>query len=290
MIYENRFPQARRHARDDGAHGRVSGGDHDEPVVGSRLGAAMGWRRTLLLLGGVGLVLASARRATLVEPERGAAERRAGDATLSGVRETMRYLLGLSSIRHVAAGAALSLREHLHRGMGPTFLQRVHGLDVAGAGAWLGPASGRRWTQGGARGRARHPTPRGANVRWLLWAPAVEVCAVLRGCSSRCGPARRVPAYVGVTLLQRHHGARCDGGAGAREAAHARLAAALVSMATISPAWARAFVGGALSDRCSRGSATIASLALLVTACLSLGAATHFVLGARRLREEMERV
>lgn len=265
-------------------------------MVGGRLGAAVGWRAALIWLGILGLALAALVATTLREPDRGAAERRAGDAALYGPRETIAYLTGLSSLRHLAAGGALSFFAFTAVGTwAPSFLMRVHGMDLAGAGSTLGPAAGLGGITGVLLGGLVTQRLARSDMRWLLRAPAIaEVLAVPFAVLFLTLPDSRVAvlSYIGVTLfggvMMAPVMTAVQGLAKLRMRA---LAAAGVSMTiNLTGLGLGPLVAGALSDALQPVFG-VESLryALLVTASFSLWAATHFALGARSLVGDLER-
>ena len=264
-------------------------------VVGGRLGEAIGWRMTMVLLGGVGLMLALLLRTSLVEPARGLADEETGDRELYGVGETIRYLVGLSSLRNVAAGAAIAFFAGNSVAVwSPAFLMRVHGLDLAATGIWLGPAMGVGGISGVLVGGFVAQRMARRDIRWLTWAPALAqilfVPASLLLLTQPTVPAS-IPGFVGTAFCSSAMMAPSmtvvQGLAKLRMRA---LAAAVVSMTiNLAGIGLGPLVAGVLSDalRPRFGEESI-RYALLVTALASLWAAAHFVLAGRRLRQELE--
>ena len=295
-MVSDRFPPARRALAIAALSAAYPVGIMTSLVVGSRMGAALGWRSTMLWLGLAGLALSAVVALTLAEPERGGAEEDRGDVELYSLRDTLRYLGGLSSIRHLGFGAALSFFASISvAAWSPTFLIRVHGLDLATAGTLLGPATGVGGITGLILGGSVAQRLARRDIRWLLWAPVMtELLALPFALVFLLLPDVRaaVPAYVGVTLF---------GGAmmgpvmasvqGIAKVRMRALAAALVSTTiNLVGLGLGPFVAGALSDALEpRFGLESIRYALLGTACVSLWAAFHFRLAARTVGEEFER-
>jgi len=108
-------------------------------AAGGLLGAAVGWRWTLLIAGAPGVVIGLLVLLTLKEPRRGAmAARKLGQAPLGMV---MRELAGRRSLMLLMLGLALlSFTSYGVNAFMASFYLRVHGADLAHIGDRLGMA------------------------------------------------------------------------------------------------------------------------------------------------------
>jgi predicted MFS family arabinose efflux permease len=106
--------------------------------VGGRMCKLHGWKTTFVLFGAAGAVLALFGLLAMREParERSAPQLGARSLGLAG-------LLASTSFRHLAFGAGIkSIAGYALLTWIPTFLSRVHGMDSAESGSWLGPVVG----------------------------------------------------------------------------------------------------------------------------------------------------
>jgi len=143
-------------------------------VLGGTLNEALGWRATFVAVGVPGLVLAGLVRLTLPEPGRGGAEPSSVDLRQHPLRETISYLWSLVSLRYVTAGASLNL--FCAWGMtvwSAAFLIRVHHMDTARAGAWVGIASGLGGIAGTLFGGVLAQRLGRVDPRWQFHLPAL---------------------------------------------------------------------------------------------------------------------
>jgi predicted MFS family arabinose efflux permease len=265
-------------------------------VVGGRLGQALGWRPTFVWVGGVGLAVAVLAAVLLEEPQRGHVEGPAADHALYGTRDTVAYLWRLRSFRHLTAGGALAMFAAASMGTwGPAFMMRLHGFELARAGATLGVATG----VGGISGifvlSAVAQRLARRDVRWLLWVPALMqlvaspfVLLFLGLADPRAAAAAFVPVAMsgaGVIPLTM---AAAQGLAKVRMRA---LGAALVSFAVnLAGIGLGPFVAGVASDLLEpRLGLESLRYALFLNSVVVLWAGVHFVLAARTLRRELAR-
>ncbi len=103
---------------------------------GGLLAQALGWRKTMLILGVAGLALAPI---ALVLLGRGAPLPHAGQ---SDFRDLVAQFRKRSIIAIMLAFCFMSMAAYSLGGFGPTFLIRVHGLSVGSAGVQLGLING----------------------------------------------------------------------------------------------------------------------------------------------------
>lgn len=109
------------------------------PVVGWLL-ATQGWRAAYTVTGAAGLVVALLFFLTVREPpRRKPASSESGVGFLNGIR---RLLSTRSYPLVVFAGGFNAINQGAHLTWGPTFLERVHGLDPQAIGAYFGTLRG----------------------------------------------------------------------------------------------------------------------------------------------------
>jgi len=142
-------------------------------LVGGWVNQLYGWRAALIVAGLPGFVLALVIRLTLREPTRGDAETGDVDRNPYSTRQTLGYLFGLPSFRHILATSAL----HAFAALGasvwlPTFLVRIHELESGEIGSWLAGVSaiGLTGTFFGGRLADRLGAK---DPRWYMWLPAI---------------------------------------------------------------------------------------------------------------------
>jgi predicted MFS family arabinose efflux permease len=107
-------------------------------VIGGSINAHYGWRTTFLVMGLPGVLIAVLIYLTVREPARAAVSATAKVASAT-FGETLRYLAARRSYIALNLGGALSAL--IGYGFGiwvVTFFQRVHGMEPAEAGRWLG--------------------------------------------------------------------------------------------------------------------------------------------------------
>jgi MFS family permease len=168
------FPLARRGR----AMGLVSAGGSGGIVISLALGGWIthhwGWRSAFLWMGLPGIALAILIRLTLREPPRGRFDPPGRSLEPVSLGETLAFLRSVPAFLHISlAGSLYSLAGYGAAIWNPTFLGRVHGLNMAeagfelsirnaifaivsvAAGGFLGDWFGRR------------------DVRWYMWMPAL---------------------------------------------------------------------------------------------------------------------
>ena len=154
--------------------------------IGSSIGSAiggwgnlhLGWRRTFVMVGLPGLILAILVRLTIVEPPRGYSDGPSGAARTGaapGVIETLGFLWSRTSFRHMCLATALhSVVWYASGSWNNAFLQRSHAMTVAQAGYFISvfTAVGGFGTFFG--GFAADRLSRAKNDRrWYLWLPGL---------------------------------------------------------------------------------------------------------------------
>lgn len=265
-------------------------------LVGGRLGAAVGWRLTLVWIGLPGLVLALLVWLTVAEPPRGAAETEGADVTLYALGETFAYLWRQRAFRHLAGGATLSLFALSSLLVwSPAFLMRVHGMGLAQAGLWLGLPTGIAGATGVVAGGLFTQRLARRDRRWLFWMPALTSSLALPFVLLFLflpGRALAVPMFFAVLLfLPAMLGPAMATAQGLAKVRMRALAGALVSIITnLCGVALGPLLVGVLSDILKPGFGTTSlRYALPVTGVATLWGGLHFLLGARYLRADLTR-
>ncbi|MEZ5557488.1 MAG: MFS transporter [Pseudomonadales bacterium] len=147
-------------------------------VAGGWMNEQFGWRAAFFVVGIPGLVLALLVRLTVREPPRGYAEARSDSGPMPSMGETIRYLWGKRSFRHLAFGGALTA----FVGYGlvnwtPAFMLRSHGMNTGEAGSYLGLILGIPGGIGIALGGYLADRFGARDTRWFLWIVAVALIA-----------------------------------------------------------------------------------------------------------------
>ncbi len=150
-------------------------------VVGIGLGLAVGgvvaqdygWRQAFFVFGVPGAIFSLLVFLSVREPERGGVDGRVEPVARAGLAETLRYLGGRRAYVHIVLASCF----HIFAGIGtttwyPTYLHRVHGLDLKSLGlsyALAGPVA----SVAGAliSGRLADRLSRG-DLRFSMWIPA----------------------------------------------------------------------------------------------------------------------
>jgi MFS family permease len=142
-------------------------------VIGGWINLHYGWRATFLAMGLPGLVLALLVRTTIREPERGRFD--PPSRAPARLREAFAFLAGQRSYLYLNVGGALSALVGYGFGIwAPTFFMRVHGMNTAEAGlwlGWLGPVGG---ITGSFVGGALVDRLARRDPSWYLWIPALS--------------------------------------------------------------------------------------------------------------------
>jgi predicted MFS family arabinose efflux permease len=138
-------------------------------VIGGLMSQYFGWRAAFLVVGLPGLVLAIVVRLTVREPPRTHA---AAAPVPSGT--AIRRLWAMPTFRHMALGAALhSFAAYGVAAWAPAFLARVHHMQPAEIGLWLGMITGVGGGIGAVSGGILADRLGARDVRWSLWLPAL---------------------------------------------------------------------------------------------------------------------
>jgi len=275
--------------------------------VGTMLGNAFagwgnqhyGWRTTFILAGLPGLVIAPLARFTILEPPRGFSDGlrpNAAPAGAPGILEALNFLWQRSSFRHLSLAAALhSVAWYATGAFNAAFLIRSHQMTAGQAGNWLALFAG-IGALGTALGgyAADRLSVRTSDRRWYMWTPGLATLAMIPfQFSAYLTPNLRavLPSFAVMMFLA----AVFFGPSFAMTQALATLR--IRSVATSLLLFVQTFIGlglgplltGMISDHLapSLGSDSL-RYALVAVGLANVWSATHYLLGARSLRTDLE--
>jgi MFS family permease len=108
-------------------------------LAGGWVAQHIGWREAFFIVGIPGVLLAVILRFTVIEPERGASERRLDSGRQPSLIEVYKFLLQRRSSVHmgIAAGLSAFVGYSVINWM-PSFITRSFGMGIANLGFWLG--------------------------------------------------------------------------------------------------------------------------------------------------------
>ena len=148
-------------------------------ALGGVLNDTLGWRNAFLVVGLPGVLLALVVRFWLPEPRRGAADAIEDSAEQPALRETLQYLLGLRSFRHLLAAAGLySMTSYSMITWSPAFMERVFDLSPGEFGTRLGVVVGIGGVVGALAAGFLADALGRRDARWLVWITACGGVAV----------------------------------------------------------------------------------------------------------------
>ena len=144
-------------------------------VIGGWINQHYGWRATFFAMGLPGLLLALLVRATVREPRRGRYDPAPRGGERAGFGEALRFLRRQRSYFFINLGGSLSALVGYGFGIwAPTFFMRVHGMNTAEAGLWLGWLAPLGGIAGTFLGGALVDRLGGRQPSWYLWIPAIS--------------------------------------------------------------------------------------------------------------------
>lgn len=256
-----------------------------------------GWRTTFFVVGAPGLLLALLVRFTLVEPTRGASEVRPHASDAPGFWVVARFMWGNHSVRNVVIGGSLAA----FVGYGavlwlPAFFVRSHGLTQLQTGMTLALMGG---VIGGlgtfTAGRIVDILSR-RDMRWIPWVVALAklvtvpfiVAFFLTQDFTHALWIYVIPSFLGGFYLGPSFAM-----VQSLMPVHMRAVAAAITLFVAN------LVGLGLGPQCvgilsdllapSFGAESL-RYALMVFGCLNLWAAVHYMLAARTLTADLDRV
>ena len=265
-------------------------------LIGGWVSQWFGWRAAFLVVGIPGILMALLVRFTVREPIRGHSEAMVDSGNAPGVFEVFAFLWGQRSFRHIAFGSALAAfvgygavvwlpaflarSFELHQGVIGTSLALIIGIS-GGLGTYMGGWLGDRFGK--------------KDIRWNLWVIAIiwfsvapfNVALYLSGDPVWALGLFIIPAFAGAAYL-----------APILSMTQSLVTLRMRSVASAILLFILNIIGlglgpqtvGFLSDAL-QPEFGVESLryALLITSFVGLWGALHFVLGARTLKEDIER-
>lgn len=157
-------------------------------IVGGVIAKYYGWRMAFYALGIPGVLFAILVYYTIKEPIKGqndpipiGSDGEAAAVKTPGLKEVITYLLGKKTFIYFALAAGF--HTFTTYGVGnflPSFLQRVHGIDIATAGIVLGLTTGIGGFIGTFLGGFLADKLRDRDMRWYMWVPLIAgVCTIV---------------------------------------------------------------------------------------------------------------
>jgi len=144
-------------------------------MLGGWINQSFGWRSAFFAVGAPGLLLALIVHFVVAEPERGRVDARRDESVAhEPFRDVLRYFGALRTFRYLMLALAChSLTLFGWLAWAPTYLVRVHRLDTATVGLWMGLCGGVGIAVGNViAGFVADRQARG-DARWYLWVPAL---------------------------------------------------------------------------------------------------------------------
>ena len=142
-------------------------------VVGGVIDARYGWRVAFYCLGIPGIIYAALVFFTVREPIKGMSDPtplKEDDST--SFAQVVKHLFKKKTFVYASIGCGLTA--FMQYGVGnfmPPFLMRIHNLDVATIGIWLGLSAGVGGATGTFLGGYLADKLRNRNLRWYFWVP-----------------------------------------------------------------------------------------------------------------------
>lgn len=260
-------------------------------AFGGYLADEFGWRKAFFVVGAPGVVLALAVRLTLREPRRGQTDAGAG-VEVEPVRDVLRFMWRLKSLRHVLLGAAIqTLTLAGHGAWHASFLIRVHDLSLTQAGVALGLVAGTTGAMGTFGGGWLGDRFAARDVRWYLWWPAIGgIASIPFSCLAYVADSSAVAIALIATSVIGSHLYSAIGHAVSQSLVKPRMRAVMSAIALFAMNIVGFGVGpqlvGALSDAFG-GEANIRYALVVVTVGL-VWSSVHFVLAARTYEADLE--
>ena len=150
-------------------------------IIGGFINASFGWRATMLIIGGFGVLVALLVWLTVREPVRGSADGLHAGAAPRFV-DTVRYLCGTPAYRHLVCAASIATLGAAGSGIWiVSFFIRVHELPPVQVTTWLAFIYGGGGLAGALLGGfAADRLAKGRrDARWQVWLPALALVSIL---------------------------------------------------------------------------------------------------------------
>jgi len=258
---------------------------------GGVLADALDWRTAFFVVGAPGLLLAVVARRYLPEPPRGATEASA-DASAQSLREVLRFLRRVPSLRHSLIGNALqTLPLAAFASFNAAYLQRVYGLSLSEIGLSLGLIAG---LVGGSSvylsGRISDRLS-GRDRRWVFWLPMWGALASVPFsvlCYLANGPVLALGSIALATAFNHLYSAlgHAQVQSLAKPGMRATLSALMLFASNLVGFGLGPVLVGGLSDALGGGDQLRWALLILVAGMP--WAAVHYALGARTYLRDLE--
>lgn len=142
-------------------------------ALGGWVAEAYGWRMAFLVAGVPGIAIATLIRLTMREPERGAMDSAPVTVDQPSISEIARTLWSKRSLRHLAvANMATVMAGASFFAWGPSYLIRYHGMEKAEVGLWMGVLTGVSGLAGTLSAGFLTDRLAGLSPRVYFWIPA----------------------------------------------------------------------------------------------------------------------
>lgn len=264
-------------------------------LLGGWIAQQFGWRYAFFVVGLPGLAMAVLLRVTVREPPRGHSEQVEDVEDAASFGEAARFIWRLRTYRHLALGSAIhSFGGYAFAGWGPTFYRRVFDMTIGEVGLWLGIILGTAGAAGALLGGTLADRLGARDMRWQGWVPAIAsasaipfVILILHSPSkvssllflipnSILGAMWFGPVFATTQGLVKHR-------------MRAVASAVQVLIVNLIGLGLGPLAVGYLNDRLApRFEADTMRYSLLIIVVANLWAATHFLLAARTVREDLK--
>ncbi|WP_276390389.1 spinster family MFS transporter [Eudoraea chungangensis] len=144
-------------------------------VIGGFIAKHYGWRITFYTIGIPGLLLAIVLYFTVKEPTKGQLDSLKSHIELPTLKQVYKILFGYKSFVYAALGTGfIAFGQYGITNFLPSFLQRIHGMDLAVAGYVLGLVLGVGGGLGVFLGGYLSDRLGLKDLRWYLWGPMIS--------------------------------------------------------------------------------------------------------------------
>jgi len=143
-------------------------------IVGGVIAKYFGWRVAFYSLGIPGVLFALVLYFTIREPVKGQSDEQDLEEETPALNEVIKILLGKKTFVYLSLGCGF--HTFITYGVGnflPSFMQRVHDIDIAHAGIVLGLTMGIGGAIGTFAGGYLGDKLRTKDMRWYIWVPII---------------------------------------------------------------------------------------------------------------------